>query len=233
MAALPVSFRQDATWYNPRMDLPEITGYLREQPLLTLAMAAIFVSVLGGMMRRGAPMLGGFLRGIGNLGLLAALLLTIAQVTRFTTGSDLALPQIGMPKQTVEGDETRVPMQSDGHFWIRASVNGVQQDFLVDTGATLTAISPATADRGQVQPNPINRSVMMRTANGTVQARLATIGELRMGNIVARDLDAIVAPGLGDTNVIGMNLLSRLAGWRVEGKTLILVPHNPQPAGEI
>jgi len=25
-----------------------------------------------------------------------------------------------------------------------------------------------------------------------------------------------------------MNLLSRLASWRVEGRTLILVPHHPQ-----
>ncbi|NNF93544.1 MAG: TIGR02281 family clan AA aspartic protease, partial [Altererythrobacter sp.] len=34
---------------------------------------------------------------------------------------------------------------------------------------------------------------------------------------------------LGQTNVVGMNLLSRLASWRVEGSTMILVPNNPQP----
>ena len=68
----------------------------------------------------------------------------------------------------------------------------------------------------------------MRTANGAIRAELATISELRLGNIVARDLDAVVAPGLGDTNVIGMNLLSRLKGWRVEDGVLILVPNNPQ-----
>ncbi|KHK91683.1 retropepsin-like aspartic protease family protein [Novosphingobium malaysiense] len=215
------------------MDLSEIASYLAEQPLLALAMAAIFVSVLGGMIRRGAPMLGGFLRGLGNLGLLAALLLTIAQVTRFTTGTDFALPQLGMPRQSVEGTETRVPMQPDGHFWIRAAVNGVERDFLVDTGATLTAISPGTANDADIRQNPMNRSVLMRTANGTIQAQLGTIDELRIGNIVARDLDAVVAPGLGNANVIGMNLLSRLASWRVEGRTLILVPHHPQPVDEV
>ncbi|GGN47994.1 hypothetical protein GCM10011349_17020 [Novosphingobium indicum] len=214
------------------MNFSEIMAYLAEQPLLALAIAAIFVTVLGGMMRRGAPILGGFLRGVGNLGLLAALLLTIAQVTRFTTGNDLALPQLGMPRQSVEGAETRVPMQADGHFWIRAAVNGVERDFLVDTGATLTALSPRTASDAEIRQNPMNRSVMMRTANGTIRAQLGTIDELRMGNIVARDLDAVVAPGLGDANVIGMNLLSRLASWRVEGKTLILVPHHPQPVEE-
>ena len=212
------------------MTITEITSYLSGQPLLALAIAAIFVSVLGGMLRRTVPILGGFLRGVGNLGLLAALLLTVAQAARLTSGKDLELP--GLPKQSVEGAETRVPMRRDGHFWIAASVNGVKREFLVDTGATLTGISSGTAEAADVRANPVHGSVMMRTANGTVEAQLATIDELRMGNVVARDLDAIVAPGLGDANVIGMNLLSRLASWRVEEGVLILVPHHPQAAEE-
>ena len=40
--------------------------------------------------------------------------------------------------------------------------------------------------------------------------------------------DAVIAPGLGPTNVIGMNVLSRLQSWRVENNVMILVPHNPQ-----
>jgi aspartyl protease family protein len=215
------------------MDLSQILNFLAGQPLLALALAGITASMVGGLLRRPAPLLGGFVRGLGNLGLLAAMLLTIAQVTRLTTGADFAFPQLGIERQTVEGGETRVPMQPDGHFWINATVNGVKRDFLVDTGATLTAISPATAEAARLKANALNRSVLMRTANGTVEARLATIDELRIGSVVARELDAVVAPGMGDTNVIGMNLLSRLASWRVEGRTLILVPHHPQPIGEI
>lgn len=209
--------------------ISDLVAFLASQPLLALAIIAIFVGVLGGMLRGVAPKLGGLLRGVSNLGLVAALLLTIAQVTRFTTDRDFALPQLGMPRQTVEGGETRVPMSDDGHFWITAEVNGVAQNFLVDTGATITAISPRTAELSAVQPKRIRQSVAMRTANGVVRAEVATIGELRFGNVVARDLDAVVAPGLGDANVIGMNFLSRLAGWRVERKTLILVPNHPQP----
>ena len=72
---------------------------------------------------------------------------------------------------------------------------------------------------------------MLQTANGAAPAKLASIGQIRFGNVVAQDLDAVIAPGIGETNVIGMNLLSRLASWRVEGQTLILVPKNPQPQG--
>lgn len=216
-------------------NLDQVTRFLAGQPLMALALAGLLVAFIGGMLRRASPMLGGFLRGVGNLGLLAAVLLTLAQFARLSTGSDfsLPLPQLGLEKQRVEGTETRVPMAPDGHFWIRASVNGVQQDFLVDTGATLTAISPSTANASRVEPLAIRRSVAMRTANGTVAAELASIDELRFGNVVARGLDTIVAPGLGDQNVIGMNLLSRLASWRVEGKTLILIPNHPQPPAEV
>ncbi len=206
------------------MNLADTFAFLSDQPLLALAIAAIFVATLGTMLKRAVPWLGGLFQGIGNLGIVASLLLTIAQVARFTTGSDLALPQIGMPAQTVAGNETRIRMSNDGHFWLQASVNGVPRRFLVDTGATLTAIATSTAEAAQVAQQPLRQSVMLRTANGTVKAELATIEELRFGNIVARDLDAVVAPGLGETNVIGMNLLSRLASWRVEGRTLVMIP---------
>ena len=209
------------------MDLAELLEFLTGQPLLAIAIVAIFVIVLGGMLRSSVPTLGKLLRGAGNLGLLAAFLLTIAQVARLTTGSDLALPQFGMPTQSVSGGETRVEMANDGHFWVTANINDEPFRFLVDTGATLTAIAPSTAITARVPQKSLRQTVNMRTANGAIRAELATIEELQFGSIVARDLDAVIAPGLGETNVIGMNLLSRLARWRVEGRTLILVPKNP------
>lgn len=210
------------------MTIQELGAFLADQPLLALAMAAIFLCVLGGMIRRASPGFGRFVGGLGNLGLVAALLLTIAQVARFTTDTDLALPQVGLPRQTVEGGETRVPISRDGHFWIRATVNGQPKRFMVDTGATLTAVSPGTAEAAALEPDTLRQPVLLRTANGQIKANLVTIAELRFGNVVARDLDAVVAPGMGEVNVIGMNLLSRLASWRVEERTLILVPKHPQ-----
>jgi len=212
------------------MDVHEFVSFLSDQPLLSLAIAAIFITMLAGAIRRSAPGLARFLQGLGNLGLVAALLLTIAQVARFTTDSDFALPQVGMPRQTISGGETRIRLAQDGHFWIEAEVNGESRRFMVDTGATLTAVSPSTAEAAGLDTGPVRQPVMLRTANGTVTADLVTIRELRFGNIAARDLDAVVAPGIGDTNVIGMNLLSRLASWRVEGNTLILVPKTPVEA---
>ena len=72
--------------------------------------------------------------------------------------------------------------------------------------------------------------VLIKTANGTIQAQTGDVSQLRFGNVVARDLAVVVSPAFGDIDVIGMNFLSRLKSWRVEGDVLILTPHHPQDA---
>lgn len=210
------------------MDLAPLLQYLLAQPLLALALLSMAIIFFGGLFRGVSPFLGGLLRGLGNVGLFGALLLTVMQVMRISEGFNISLPQVGMPAQQVSGSETRIQMARDGHFWIRATVNGVPHRFLVDTGATLTAIGPDLAGRAQVEPQPMRQPVLLRTANGTVPAQLGTIRELKFGNVVAHDLDSVIAPGIEGISVLGMNFLSRLATWRVEGKTLILTPNHPQ-----
>jgi aspartyl protease family protein len=207
---------------------PWVEG-LAQSPLLAGALLAMAVALLGSLLGRALPRFGRILRLGGNFGLVAVLGLAAIQFVRVAHPElDLALPQIGLPEQQVEGAETRVKMAPDGHFWVKATVNGHPSRFLVDTGATLTALSETLAGAGGVEPDPARMPVQLRTANGAMPARLATIDALAFGNIVARDLDAVIAPGMGGMNVLGMNFLSRLKGWRVEDGVLILVPHHPQ-----
>jgi aspartyl protease family protein len=101
---------------------------------------------------------------------------------------------------------------------------------LIDSGATVTAISEQTARAANVDTGRGLTPVVLRTANGIAPAETGSIAEVRIGNIVARNLKVVSAPGLGGLDVLGMNFLSRLDSWRVEGRTLILVPHHPQNA---
>ena len=103
---------------------------------------------------------------------------------------------------------------------------------LIDSGATVTAISAGTAREASVETGTGLSPVVLKTANGMAPAHTGSIDELRVGNIVARDLKIVSSPGLGDINVIGMNFLSQLQSWRVEGRTLVLVPHHPQPVDD-
>lgn len=132
-------------------------------------------------------------------------------------------------RQEVVGKEVRIRMADDGHFWIRARIGGVERRMLVDSGATVTALSAQTATEAGIEVDDTPFPVVLRTANGMVNAQAGTIPELRFGTIVARRLAVVVSPAFGDTDVIGMNFLSRLKSWRVEGQTLILEPNHPQP----
>ena len=131
------------------------------------------------------------------------------------------------PDQSVVGSEVRIPMADDGHFWARATINGVERTMLVDSGATVTALSTATAANAKIDLDGMAAPAVVSTANGTVTGKSATIASLKVGGITATDLPTIVAPEFGDQDVLGMNFLSRLKSWRVEGKTLILTP-NPK-----
>jgi aspartyl protease family protein len=122
-------------------------------------------------------------------------------------------------------------MAPDGHFWARVTVNGVPRRMLIDSGATLTALSSGTAAAAGLKTDRGLFPVVLNTANGAITARTATLPELRLGDIVARDLPVVVSPAFGDTDVLGMNFLTMLKSWHVDGRTLVLEPHHPQDAG--
>jgi aspartyl protease family protein len=122
------------------------------------------------------------------------------------------------------GGSLRVPMAEDGHFWVRGQVDGAEVRFLIDSGATTNALSKAVIDAAGIVPGTMTMPVAIETANGTVMAQRVHIGRLELGGIVRTDMAAVSAPEFGDMNVLGMNFLSSLSGWNVEGRTLILRP---------
>lgn len=209
----------------------QLAHSIREIPrsgLLMAAIAAMVAGVLGSLLLSRVPVFGRILRYASTLSLVAILVLVVLQLSRLDPRFSLAVPEIGLPEQVVEGGETRVPLARDGHYWLEAEINGHRAAFMVDTGATLTAVSDITAEAAGLEARDGGLPIRLQTANGTVAAQMTNIDELRFGNVAARGLDAVIAPGLGDTNVIGMNLLSRLASVRIEQGELILVPNHPQ-----
>lgn len=195
------------------------------QPLLMLAIVAVLAAAAGWMIEHDRPAMGRALRSTGYLGMLAAGLLLVGQAAHQASRSDAKLLLGSRPTLSISGTSTVIPLSSDGHFWIRALVNGREVDFLVDTGATYTSLSESTADMARLEPDNSKAPATLNTANGVIEARFGRIEELRFGTITARQLDAIILPGSsGETNVVGMNLLSQLGSWRVENDQLILEP---------
>jgi aspartyl protease family protein len=122
------------------------------------------------------------------------------------------------------GETLRIPMSDDGHFWVRASVNGVEQRFLIDSGATTVVLSGKAVRAADIATDEDDFASIVNTANGAVAANRVTIDRLVVGPIARTKLAAITAPEFGNMNVLGMNFLSTLSGWGVEGRTLVLKP---------
>ena len=137
--------------------------------------------------------------------------------------------RFGIGGQEVVGETVRITMSSDGHFWARVNLNGFSKRMLVDSGATITALSVETARAAGIEVGTSGFPVMITTANGSITAQRANVQRVSVGSLDTEDLGVVVSPNFGDTDVLGMNFLSRLGSWRVEGRTLILEPAPPKP----
>jgi aspartyl protease family protein len=120
----------------------------------------------------------------------------------------------------VAGQEVRIPMSIDGHFWVEASLNGVPVKFLVDSGATMTTIGRSTAEAAGVTVSA-NRTQVVRTGNGMLRVSTGRADMLSIGPIERNSVGLHVTDN-EDLNVLGMNYLSTMNRWGVEGRWLIL-----------
>lgn len=132
----------------------------------------------------------------------------------------------GSNEQQVVGQTLRLRQSLDGHYWADAEVNGTPVRFLIDSGATTTAMTLKTAQAANIDIDEGGFPIYLNTANGTVEAQRGTIQSLQVGPMMAMDFPVVVAEAFGDANVLGMNFLSSMKSWRVEGMEMILEPPN-------
>ncbi|WP_161595995.1 retropepsin-like aspartic protease family protein [Flavisphingopyxis soli] len=130
----------------------------------------------------------------------------------------------GAPEASVSGSEVIIRRDPDGHFWVNASVNGLATRFLIDSGATTTSVSREFAERVKLNVDNDGYPVLVDTANGEAVMRRGKIDQLVVGSIVVEGHHVLVGDAIGDVGVLGMNFLSGLKSWRVEGASLTLTP---------
>jgi aspartyl protease family protein len=193
-----------------------------DQALNLIYLLGCLVLVASGLMVRRLP-LGQSLKMV-----LAWLLIFAAAFLVFTLRDDFAaLGRRVMAElrggNVVEtaGGEIRIRRADDGHFWVDGEINGRAVRFLVDSGATVTTVTGDTAERVGLAPSG-GFGVMVATANGTTMVDRGRAERVRIGPIERGDLAVHISRGAGGVNVIGMNFLSTLSAWGVEGSTLRL-----------
>ena len=129
-------------------------------------------------------------------------------------------PNVVVSSEQGEGFiEVKLVSNVQGHFVASGQINGQPVDFMLDTGATDVSIPADLARRLKLEEG---FGVTLSTANGLSQGYRTRIERLQLGDIVLRDVRALVAPGLhGDQVLLGMSALNKLE-FTQRGGTMLL-----------
>lgn len=110
-----------------------------------------------------------------------------------------------------------------GHFHAEASIGGRRAAFLVDTGASIVALSEPDADRLGVRAGPNDPKVVLQTANGKVTGARVRLASIDIGGVRVQDVDAVILPGHAlKQNLLGMSFLSRISRYEFRSGQLVL-----------
>ena len=128
----------------------------------------------------------------------------------------------GTAGQSVSGEEITIRRQDDGHYWLQVDVNGKPVRFMIDSGATTTAVNANTARETGIEVDANGYPVFLNTANGSVAAQRGIIQSLKIGTHEIGQHNVVVSESFGDTNVLGMNFLDSMQSWKVEANVMTL-----------
>jgi len=120
-------------------------------------------------------------------------------------------------------DRQSVTLAADarGHFITEGAINGNPVRFLVDTGATVVALSAAEAVRLGIDYRKGQRG-MSSTAGGMVPTYRVRLDSVRLGGIEISGVDGVVLEHGLDIALLGMSFLNRVEMQR-DGHTMVLI----------
>jgi aspartyl protease family protein len=128
----------------------------------------------------------------------------------------------GGPAPSASAQSATLTADAQGHFVVEGQINGRSVRFLVDTGATTVSLSSADANRLGIDYRK-GQAGLMGTANGTAVAYRVKLDAVRVGDIVANNVDAAVLEGSQmPFALLGMSFLNRMEMKRV-GETMVLI----------
>jgi aspartyl protease family protein len=118
---------------------------------------------------------------------------------------------------------TELKKDRNGHFRATASINGTDVKVLIDTGATVVALSFQDAEDIGLKPRNLDFNVPVSTANGIAQAAAVTLDSVEIDGVAVEGVAGLVLPeGALRGTLLGMSFLGRLSGFKVEDGVLHL-----------
>lgn len=134
----------------------------------------------------------------------------------------IATPQAAA-LQTSGSRRTQIPADRAGHFVVEGAVEGRRAEFLIDTGASIVALTEKDADRLGVRLSARDPKVFLQTANGKVTGTRVRLASIDIGDVRVQDVDAVVLPDHAlKQNLLGMTFLSRISRYEFRSGQLLL-----------
>ena len=119
--------------------------------------------------------------------------------------------------------EATIPADGGGQYRTKVRIEGQDVDVMVDTGATVVALTAETAARLGVATQTNEPRWRMTTANGVVFANPVTLKAITLGAIYMPNVEAVVMPpGASSSNLLGASFLKRLASLEPRDGALVL-----------
>lgn len=126
--------------------------------------------------------------------------------------------------QAANVDSFAIDPDRAGQFQTTMQIGGRSLPALVDTGASAVSLTFEDAASLGFHPVAMDFRLRMMTANGETKAAPVTIPLIRVGNVEARNVLAVIAePGALTThNLLGMTFLRKLSGYQVDAGRMVL-----------
>ncbi len=115
-----------------------------------------------------------------------------------------------------------IDREEDGHYWTRADVGGTEIKFMVDTGASIVALTYRDAQRLGLEPEGLTFDSEIRTAGGVIFGAPVTLDEIRIGRVSVGNVDAVVLSSDLDQSLLGMTFLGELRSYEFRQGQLII-----------
>ncbi len=119
-------------------------------------------------------------------------------------------------------DSMQFQMAADGHFHVRAHVNGIAVPFLVDTGASHIVLSLRAAQRIGFDLSKQKFDRIYETANGRVRGSSVRLDSLRIGDLSLTNIKASINEAQMSESLMGMTFFKYLKRYEFNGDTLTL-----------
>jgi aspartyl protease family protein len=127
------------------------------------------------------------------------------------------------PASPADSRSVILSRNAQGHFQTEARVDGRRTSFMVDTGATVVALTADTAASLGIHPSANEFTTAVRTANGIARAAPVELSMVEIEDISVHNVAALVMQdGALSDNLLGMSFLSRLHRWEFAGGRLVL-----------